>query len=549
MPQIFARRSEMGTLNLSPISLAELGVFKNGISVEDMIYARLNGWANLDKLKFLNKWDEIKDCFDPESRRVMGLLYAAGFGKGEGLDRFFAENNIDIFRGGNYILRPKFIDVNGFLKFNEVVAGGLPEQERIALIAYWLGEIGLYYDDKRKNRGVSIMFEEYSTYDAIARFIGTYPSNNEGTGGRTGRLAGNYGLEQPTTSGICGDINGSIGHLLASRMGLEQNGLAVFTRRRAHVVSFIKGKQGYYMVDYENAYILGNNLDLALDGVFALQKRFTPFAGGTTQGLAFEESATEQLLYRIVGITQTALAERQAALIEADSYGSVGGSADYSYGNFRIGAFVLNSPPSMTSMWGASIDYSSGKDQKGVVFIPRVYFAAMEAKTAGTSYPIFMSQFTPVIFKRPVSLSTSVEAAPVSVDIARTIDPVPIGRATSTIGIVRTVESEGNSTDAYLKADLRWVHSNSEIYNIRKVTSVPKIKVGLRNEKGSIELDYTPASMSNILDVNLSKKLDIAKNIHTLVFLQADMFENVPGEKKRKAAGTVSVGASISFLR
>jgi len=479
--------------------------------------------SQLAEIPFLKNWQLIKDCFEDRSRLVLEYLYNKAYGQAsQQMNNATRDAFYGLYVDGSPL---RFKNAEGFLKFNEVLGKGMSEREKVGLVAFWLGDMGRHYSYSRMNDTIGRFFKEYSGQDALNEYL------------------------QGRDMGICGDINGNAARILTGRLGFDQSPVSIFTTSIGHVVSLLKGREEYYLVDYSKAESLGKNLDLALDRVLTSRAFFTPFGGGIFREIAFDESATEKFLYNVIGLAEKEVQKGFSLSFSADGHGSIGGSANYSFGKIRLGTFILNAPPSLTDFEGAYVDYrgqsDNGKTHEGSVWLPRVYFAAMRANTINNAFPLLIGEMMPYLYKNRIGQKNEIKINPLSIDVSASSGTNIIGRLTTTFGFIHEL-GDGTGTDRIsVKGDLRWVASDENLYDIRKIGVTPKITAGFVTGKSSVELGYAPESIGNLVDLSLSQGMNAWK-LNVLFTLEAQLLEKIPGEKPRLVNGA-NLGVVVTF--
>ncbi|VVC01073.1 Uncharacterised protein [uncultured archaeon] len=415
-----------------------------------------------------------------------------------------------------------FGGARGFLDSNRIISKDLSERDKIGLMAYWQGEFNNFYSQSRLKEGIGNGFKSYNGMDAIGEYL------------------------KGKDAGICGDINGSVSHLLAEAIGLKQSALLIFTGDIGHFVSLVKGREGYYLIDYNDAFYLGNNLSAAMDIASTVGGRFSPFSGAMSPGTAFDEGAAEKFLLKLSGLAEKEIQRGFSTSFDADSYGNVGVKANYRFKNIRFGAFALNAPIPATDVQGIYADLSKGNEKMGTSFLPRLSFAVMRASTAGNAFPMMIAQAVPYLYRNRLGKLGTVEAKPMKVEVASDflgLHP----RLTSSVGLVREFGDSKKPTEIRVNADFRYVTSPEDVYDVKSVRLAEKISAGFRNGSTSVELAYKPESIGNKLDLTAEKGLSYG-NFNFLFTLEGRLLETVPGGKTRVIEGA-NVGIAVAFVK
>ena len=502
---------------------------KDGKSVSALdIY--LNGTQYLkDRFAFLKYWPDMKDCFNGETNEMFRLIYGKAFGgKGNEEVQFYVSSQ----------LQPEmasigFKDIEGFLKFNSAISKDMAEGEKVGLMAVWLDLLAHRYDDSR------------------AKSIPNARSGNDVWDAYIG------GQEKIA---ICGDINGSAARVLAEALGLKQASLVISTVTRGHIISLVKGKEGYYAVDYMQASYLGKNLEVALDKIRGnevsegkMEMRFSPFIVGTSQGTAFEEGVTEKSLYQLTGFVGDEIKHGFSAMASGDKYGNLGAEANFGLKRLTVGAFVLNAPISETLFEGVKLDYAAlGANPEGkkrtVIALPRLFVAGAYAKDQTGAYPVVIAQIVPVMLDQALWEKTRLQIKPLVLDAAYTAPGSGSGRMTSTLGLISEFSKNGKRRDLKVSADFRLTTPGNDFYKFSKPKVATKINAGFSADKYAVTVSVKPESIDNKVDLDASGKILFGKKFSVLVFVNAELLPSkFEKSEKQKAFDGINGGMIFCF--
>ena len=484
---------------------------------------------------FLKYWGSITDCFAGNNVKFFDLAYNKAYG-GKG-NTEVADYIAQIGPEEPYIGEAiKFRNAESVLKFTREVSKDMTEGEKIQLIAAWQGILNANYDDAREKM-----------------FPGPRPGKD---------VLGAF-LDYQGNVGICGDINGSAGHLFATAVGLKQASLVISTSGGAHIVSLVKGRYGYYLVDYGDFLYLGKDMGIALDkvknGEFRYEElngaipemRISPFIAGVSQKIAFEESTSAKALQRITGYAYDGIREGLSAMTISDMHGNAGTAMDYGFKKITIGAYILGSPVSETLFGGVKIDYSRAGTSHKVVVLPRLFVATMGVHDNTGTYLAAIAQAVPIMFQQALWERATLKATPIALDAGFVAPLNPSLRLTSTAGLISEFGANGKRRDLTMSVEARWVAQEDNFYSYFKPKVATRLAAGFETDKYAVSVALKPESMANKLSVGASGNFPIGKKFDVMVFANVEMLPEKFSKEDRQrlfdGSSEVNLGCIIRF--
>ncbi|MCX6770566.1 MAG: hypothetical protein NTX79_00775 [Candidatus Micrarchaeota archaeon] len=503
-------------------------------------------YSGVDYLKttfpILSRWPEVKDCFNKNTRILLNLAYDKAYlGKGNTEIDFYCSSHLQ----PNYA-EIKFSSVDGFLKFNNVIGKDLSEEGKVGLLAAWGSIFNKGYDYKREKWAIGSRPAREVLERAFSNVIEweADPSNP-------------YSPRVKKTGdiGICGDINGSVMHDIAAALGLEQAAAIIPTTEGGHVISLIRGKNGFYTVDYWRASYLGKDFEAAQDLVYANERdengkqsmRYSYFMGSGSKGAVFDPGATRTMLDRMTGLSGEELMKGFSVKAAADSYGSAGASVDYGFKRLTVGAFVLNSQIANTLFGGMKIDYAAtGVDKEGgrrsSILLPSLSLATMLAKDETGIYPLLIGQIVPFMRDQALWNGTRLRITPLSVGFGYTAPENADFEAGSSLGVVSEFGKDGKKKTTYVSADFRYTPRADDFYNIAKPDVAVKASAGFNMRHFGASISLKPQSIDNLVDVNLQGTVPVAKagkkTLDVVLFMNGELLPAKVGGEAQKLSAT-----------
>ncbi|OIO21923.1 hypothetical protein COV61_05100 [Candidatus Micrarchaeota archaeon CG11_big_fil_rev_8_21_14_0_20_47_5] len=462
---------------------------------------------------FLAKLDSLKGFLDENSYNALNQ-YKKYLNNEISQEDFLAYVSNAVNTCGDFEISLNISNVNDFLELNKILASGASEQERVGLLALWLGRMYDYYNHDLKGYGAGISFSSHPGQEVIDGF-----------------------LSQSGPIGICGDINGSAAYLIAQSLGLEQATIMAGVADKSlqnsafgHTISFIKGKEGFYAVDAGSAYYLDKDPNAALDKIFLLEQySFTPFPASRSAKTFFLESPTQKILFETLKLKPEELLKELPEGINssfhAGEHGQFGFSLGYKLKKVNLGLFYAESPTSASSFTGAYVDWRNFEGRKDSIFLPRIQISLMDVNSLSSDFPLYLAQLIPYSLTLGLDKKTRLEffrkhklrLTPLTADLSLTSQ-----RFASTIGYFRNFSPDSKGTGFYVQANVGWVAAPADFYDLKDIRPVPQLKAGVKNEKGLLGASITPETWGDKLELDAVYKLIDGNRLCLLGTLSVD---------------------------
>jgi len=489
---------------------------------------------------FLAQWGRVRGFFTDDSRAFLDFAYRRAFGGAEksSAGTFMQEPPSPVPMGAQI----RFKDVEGLLRFNSIISEGMNEENKVGLLAAWMRVLLAKYDYEGEGRGLGSL-ESRPASEVLQRLI-----------------AGDDAV------GICGDANGSAAHRIAGALGLRHAAGIISSVETGHVISLIRGRNGFYAVDGNSASFLGNDFEAALDLAYANEKwvgkpsmRYSYFLNSGSAGTVFDPGATRKMLDRITGLAGDGLAERGVSLqAGADRYGSAGISADYRFKRLSVGAFVLNAPVANTLFAGMKIDYRAASTTKkrggrSSIFLPELFLAASVVHDETGTYPFLLAQVVPYMLDQSLGKRTSLRVTPLSARVGFTAPQSVAGEFGSSIGVVRSFGKGGKENSMGITADLRYVPNDEDFYNAARPKVAARVGAGVSGKNYAVSVSLKPQSIDNLVDVNAQVAIPLAKTtkkaINVVLFFEGELFPAKVAKESQGVLGSTTQLSGGAILR
>ncbi len=386
-----------------------------------------------------------------------------------------------------------FPSLQNFCTFNRSLAADFSEQQKVGLCSDWLGVfaggIGLGMIDKsRAGSGLSLLFNGYTAETVFEKH-------------QKGQLVG-----------MCGDLNVVMLNKLCETFGLRVLSASVSTNAIWHIMGFIPGKEGNYLVNYGKAYSLDKNVNIAADQVSLVYSRFSPYAYTLTKGGAFFLTPTDKLLRSLLGLEEGKREEGIGIQLSADRYGNFGASPYSQFGEYKIGFLFLRSATASTLMLGAYADFNRDKGKIGGSAFPRMAGYLGFGETAGNTFPVLVGTALPYLQRMRINSQTRLELTPLQLDFSTSfnnLNPRMLSRA-------KLLRQVGKESVFSLQLDAAAVLSLQNFYSISEVRPTEQIKVGFSGKKFSLEGTWVPDSYISKAELGITQGFNIGPaNMHS----------------------------------
>lgn len=431
-------------------------------------------------LKFLDLLEKPQKYFTAQSLALLDQMLN---------DHETMDSSSFLDKYGQMDLGLKFISGDSFFRlYSDLDSRYLfSEEQKVSLMAFWTGNMQKHYDQKKSDR----LFAGFQS-----------PTPEEMV------------MDISKNGMICGDINGTFLKRFSHSLGLSHSSLHISASDSGsgHVVGLIKGREGYYHIDYSKASYLGKNPDMALESLMHHYGGFTPLST-IDESTRFFSPPSQRLLFETIEFANVKVGQDLGVSVISKSDGSLGIRYSENITDFTYGAFYLRTPHSLKNAFGTYLNYRSG-EKEGSLWLPELDLSFY----TGGSKP-----FTALVQAIPYQLSLFPTK-----NLQIRLNPLRLKGTASTpthgallpetnLGFIYHID---RFSEIYSSVDLGYCVPEKEFYEFHRPQIAKRFNVGYNAEDSTLRASYTPDSMIERYSIDMKKRFSFTENLSLAVFAQ-----------------------------